>query len=371
MTEDNNSFLQASQSVDRLFNNLSINSTVVPVIDQYADVGEFIAAYEAATVFLTEDQKVRLLTRAFPPGNYRIWYKDNIDKPTISSWIVAKRLIISRYGIEDAKDVHFNRIQNMKFDPRNKEKLYDYVEELAHSLSQALGRCDEETKIRYIKSNLPAEVRLILSHYVDYESNDFTTFLKAIRKYDVIKATEHEKLASMSSTEVKTKLDKLIEEVAELKNSNASIMAVYKTRSRSPYRNNNPNEQYRCPSRSPNRPPGMYVRSYNQNDGGRANYQNPSRQSNEPGYGYRGNRSTSRSPMRRNDEFGAQRIHSSNFDTKSMQKDHNPVPFSFDMEEYYRKYRMPPYPCRKCEGKNLFHWENHHELFKNLMDLKE
>lgn len=185
MSQDGN------KSIDQLIGMLSISNVSVPRLDKFRDVFEFINEFETVTATLTDEQQLKTLIKAFPPGRLRSWYEREI-KPLIvtnPTWSVVKAKIIAYYSDREDRDRYFTKLHAMKFNPDGQDKLFVFVEDMLYAFSKAFGNTSDDVKIRYVKSVLPPTVAQCLSQNTDYNTpTDLVQFLKAIRQFDMSRA---------------------------------------------------------------------------------------------------------------------------------------------------------------------------------------
>lgn len=258
-TNNSSNSLDVTKSLDQLCAQLSINHIAVPRVDAYKDIFEFVNEFETVSATLSDEQQLKLLIKAFPPGRLRTWY-DNELKPLIdanSTWLTVKAKIIDRYSDAEDRDRHFAKLQGMRYKENSNEKLFDFVEELLFVFVRAFTKVDDDTKIRYVKSVIPANISHVLNQNNDFVSpRSLNEFLKAIRRYDKSRAN-----GSMSSSEAdKVKTSELITLIKELvkqeTSKNNKIVAAVQPNSRG-------NSYERNSDRRPNSP------RWTQSDGSR------------------------------------------------------------------------------------------------------
>lgn len=181
-----------TRSVGQLCTQMSLTNIKVPRLDAYGDVFEFINEFELATATLPDDQRVKLSVKAFQNGRYQNWY-DITMKPLIdsgTSWQSIKTKIIERFSVNEDRDRHFSKLQQMKFVDNGSMKLYDYVEELLFSFHKVFPKVEEvDTKTRYIKSNLPNLIKPYLTLINSYNKpKDMEDFMSGIRQFDILRS---------------------------------------------------------------------------------------------------------------------------------------------------------------------------------------
>lgn len=397
-----------SRSIDQLVNRFSVVGINVPRIDSYKDIFEFVNEFETVTATLPDDQSMKLLVKAFPPGRLRTWYdrelKALIDQGT--TWSIVKPKIIQRYSDTEDRDRHLKRLQGMKFIDDGQHKLFDYVEELLYSFDKAFEGCGDGTKIGYVKNSLPSSVSQVLIHNNDY--NNATTlepFMRSIRQFDksrLVSSNDEQTSHKISTNELTSILKELVKEIKHSSDSKPKVAAM-----QSPGRGNSPIREacYNRPGspRDQFRPQFSYDRNRNSRtnrDPSSYGYQSPFRERSpsprrqfvayEPNYNRQEQRSNHQAvrqsydsqnqlynrnqPTARQDTYQGQRYGSPSFqrrqyDNNQMQQvfdrqyhrgnDKNqvsPVNKAFSDTLYYQKFGVPPTPCPRC---GLMHWERH------------
>lgn len=239
-----------TKSVDQLCTQLSLTNIKVPRIDTYEDVFEFISEFEMATATLPEEQRTRLLVKAFPPGRLHAWYESELAPliKSISTWKAIKEKIIQRYSDTEDRDRHFHRLKEMVFVDNGRNKLYDYVEDLVYSFNKAFPKeKDDDTKIRFIKSSLPTSIKPKLTIINDYSNaNTMADFMRAIRQYDILNFGTSNKNEDqgekISRSEMVTLLKELVKGVRQEGEATRNVVATLqpKLRESSPQRINDP-----------------------------------------------------------------------------------------------------------------------------------
>lgn len=399
-----------SKTLDQIFGQLSLANIVVPKIDTYKNVFEFINEFESDTAMLPDDQKCRLLAKAFPAGRYMAWYEKEI-KPIItsSSWKTVKNKIIERYSDTEDRDRHLRRLDSMKFNQDGTLKLFDFVEELSFSFSKAFPNEDDNTKIRYIKNKLPSAILPTLSTISQYSTaSRMEDFLKGIRQYDILKAgcqtTDDSSGEKLKVNELVTVLKDLVNGIKQQAPTNVVSAVVPRgsspvdsrrremigqrdsRRDNSPGRVNYRNYHDRSPSPfgrrfeqrspSPARPSvsSTYRNQYNNehyNNQNISKYPNPNHnpqnyQQNQiqPANNYQSKTYLrGRSPPPRNYQQGncpADNSHNNNEpyyqSNRQVGSQLNKVSGAFNSEHYYARFGYPPTPCANCQS---MHWMRH------------
>lgn len=189
---DSSMFADVTKSVDELRAQISMSNVKVPRIDAYKDVFDFISEYEMATATLPDEQRLKLLVKAFPPGRLKSWYDKEVE-PLVthhSSWSTIKNKIIQRYSYTGDQDRHFKKVITKKFDPSGSSTLFDHVEDILFSFVKAFpSEKSDTTQIQFIKSSLPSAITPTLTTINRFNNpKDLKDFLEGIRQYDIIKA---------------------------------------------------------------------------------------------------------------------------------------------------------------------------------------
>lgn len=374
-----------TKSVDQLCAQLSVTNIAVPRIDTYNDVYDFISEYEMATATLSDEQKLKLLIKAFPPGRYANWFKINI-KSYRETWSSVKDMIIARFSSTEDKDRQLRRLHELKFDTKGSSKLYDFVEDLLYSFNVAFPEVkDDEKKIRYIKSRLPSATHKLLITINQYNSSKLLKdFMDGIRQYDTIKSeqTATEEPGKLKSSEVYSMLKDLAETIKKQNEVTCSaVAALQRPRSPSPVappRNTNYQSNYQARGRSPqpyypsnnNQQQHNYQSSYGQRSPSPArrhlDYTTNNRPSQSQGYYYKQNYdNNSNQHSKTNQQHSAPRSPSPMRPSTNQHpikhepnvcKDTSGYKQAFDSNYYYNKFGYPPYPCPNC---SMMHWAKH------------
>lgn len=405
----NNIFEQSTQdvskSIDQLVGQLTFGNISVPRLDRYKDVFEFINEFETVTATLSNEQQLRILIKAFPPGRLRAWYDREIKSHVAnnSPWATVKAKIISYYSDKEDQDRYFSRLHSMKFDPEGHEKLFVFVEDLLYVFGKAFNQVDSnDVKIRYVKSVLPPSVSQSLSQNSNFANpTDMTQFLKAIRQYDTSRA--HETIGQSDNKHVNTaELVKIIKDLVKQESEKSTkIIAAMLPNARGASPNRNFDSRAESPRRTrfdeprqrdlessftnqgQNRPSGYDRRSPSpgrRNVNGNQsynwpNYHHPTGRYNridDPRGSYQGNRYGRPSSPYVNDRARSQSPGGANIPAQSGQQarnnqgynhlanDHysNPTqqPSAFSDETYYGMFGVPPRACGNC---GAMHWDRH------------
>lgn len=382
---------------ESLCTHLSISNIIVPKIDAYTDIFDFIVEYEQVTATLPDSQKNKLLVKAFPPGRFRAWYDKEI-KPNENSetWQTIKTKIIERYSGQEDKDRHFKKLQTLKFNPEGHIKLLDFVEELLYSFIKAFPTLnDEDTQIRYIKSNLPPEtINSLLSNSDFSSAKSVNQLFKAIKLYDHLKINQGSKESQMKmkpsdlTTLIKEIVKGIQKEGETTRNAVAALHQSPRLQASSPNHephHQNFNDQRRdisparqgyyhsrerssSPHNSRQRPASPNINPHSINRPWVDQQQNYHRDRNASNYNQaninlnryqqsllndRGIINRSPSPQRRNYNYNERRSYQ---DHNGYQQTRNENPPAFNVEQYYKKFGVPPTPCSNC---GFLHWQRH------------
>lgn len=417
ITMDSTISLDFSRSIDQLCNQLSISHIVVPKIDTYKNIFEFISEFEMVTAMLPDNQRVKLLVKAFPAGRHMAWYEDMIKSlASNASWKNIKPKIIERYSDTEDRDRHLRRLDTIKFNPEGSVKLFDYVEEIIYSFSKAFPKEGTDTKLRYIKSKLPSKTLLTLSTIPDFISaTSIEDFMKGIRLFDTLKAgsdvTEDSSNEKLKVNELFTVIKDLIEGIKQ--QAATKVVSALTPRSGSPADSRrgemitHPNmRREESPGRNnyrryQERSPSPYGRNYQRSP-------SPARHSNGPNYNnqnYRNDEQYYNRNMERNyhqnrynrpnnypdnNHYNTDNPPTNNTQVTSYERGRSPPPrnfyqnrypmennfnpssynrpsrrmmyqenkpnIAFDSDRYYQRFGYPTQPCPNCEA---MHWVRH------------
>jgi len=352
---------------------LMMNTVTVPRIDQFKDIYLFIGEFELAVANLSDESVMKLAVKAFPSGRYSNWFKANKKKLTEAgrfNWPELKRELIARYAETESKDRHIKRLQTMKFQENGNMKLFDYVEDMIFSLTKGFPKMsDDESKISYVKANLPQGVQTVLTSSNDYnEPSNLESFMKAIRLYDKIRSTssDSQELKPSLAVSLAQMMERVMKEIKDIRteikqDKSAKVAAIQHSkgppfraprddaalgRDRSPYRNFRRESGDRV-ARSPS--PGHQKRYWDQQGSPRG-----PRGSHQP---------TAQEVATREDDKksfvepkvsapSSQPTNSYNDPSRRQQS----FPEAFDSQKYYQKFGYPDYPCRNC---GAGHWMRH------------
>lgn len=402
-----------SKSVDQICTTLSMNNIVVPRIDKFKDIFDFISEFEMVTATLPDDTRTNLLVKAFPPGRYQAWYNKNLkDLISVKSpWSTIKQKLIQRYSDVEDRDRHLQRLQDMKFVDRGQEKLFEYVEDIILSFEKAFPKIeDDDSKIRYVKSRLPKEIQPDLRRINDY--NNPTTleqFMKAVREYDRLKVGESDrssvtldKLTSSEMVNILKEIAKGVKQEAEATRNTIAALRPQSPGTRSLHRYGNEQRYQReasplqpststyhmnqprpiSPFGSPRyqRDPSPRRQSVQQNYGNRDSYQQ--RSGYDAQYRYRSGSHERNGPTDYYEQRGQVRGRSPSSNHRPNYQDHmtgqqtsnlnrsnehaNTQDQShvgaFSSELYYEKFGKPRTPCQHC---GYMHWSRHCQNYLN------
>jgi len=145
MSEQNqsSSIGDMSRSIENLCNQLPLINLSIPRIEQTADVLDFIREFESATVTLSNEQIVKMLSKSFPSGKHLVWYKNMLTKLESEglalNWPNIKKQIMCRYSNIDERDRQFKHLSTLKFVDKSGNKFYDFVEDMLFPFNQALA----------------------------------------------------------------------------------------------------------------------------------------------------------------------------------------------------------------------------------------
>lgn len=368
-----------TKSVEQLCNQLTLSNVVVPKIGAYKDVFDFLNEFESVTATLPEEQKKTLLVKAFPPGRLRNWYDEKI-KSLISdpkaNWKTITDKIAQRYSETEERDRYFKRLNEMKFDPKGQQKLFDFVEDLCYSFSKAFpSEKDDDTKIRYVRSVLPSALKPSLAMIQDYSfPKNLDTFMRGIRQYDSLNPSEQsptgDKQDQLKSSELVTVLKELVKGVRQEGEATRNVVAALKNtvREPSPQRSRRERYDYSRPRSPSNVPPSQTIQTnrersvspYNRRPypsspqpGRKIIGQNPSyQQANNNAQGTPNQyypHARGQSPAK----YYKEPAGSTQANTPQGKGSKNQA---FDEAFYFNKYGVPPRPCSNCQ---YMHWERH------------
>lgn len=336
-----------SKSMDQLCYQLSYANVNITPLKDAANIYDFIAGFELATAGLSEEQRVPLLAKGFPPGRYRHWYENNLQ-PLINSkgsWQEAKAKLIERFTEPKDRDRHFMKLKKLQYDPDGKESLTEFVDEVTYAYEKAIGsrsvggREDDTLLIQHVKASLPQSVVTTLSVYSDYrDAKTIGELYKAIREYDSLRGSSPKNNNSDKSSmaEFTSMFQQLISGMKQEQEAtrNTIVAAIKEDRQ---YRTISKEQSYRdrSPIRSEDRNQPM------QNNRDNYRYSNQPMQSKSPTYPRRD--SGRRSP------YGSPRPRRPNEPTNHPPNDRKGFNRpAFNSETYYERFGMPSSPCEVC-----------------------
>lgn len=355
--------IDLSKSVDTICATLSMTNISVPRIDKSRDVREFINEFEFATEALPEESRLKLLAKAFPPGRYKSWYEREVAKAVQrgAKWKAIRNKIRDQYSDAEERDIHLRKLTELNF-VEGKGRLRDFVEDLVYSFEQAFPTVeDDESKIRFVKSKIPATLQPELVRLNEYnEVKSYEVFMKGIRQFDKFKQWDQAKrveLAEKGEKVTKSELAELIKSLAEATRKEGeatrNVLAALRSRPREPSpgraryeRGQSPRRPSRESSpfdtrrreRSPFNPNPTKFRS-TENQG---NYQKG-----------RDGMETYHSAAKPKDPMKISDPARSDLPASSQESGSKGV---YDQEAYFAKYGKPPGPCSSC---GYMHWNKH------------
>lgn len=328
-----------SRSVDQLCTQMSMVSVKIVPLNTYSDVGDFITEFELVTTGLSDDQKVALLAKAFPPGRYRSWYETDL-KPILSSacsWRTAKRMILDRFSETELRDRHVTKLKELKFDPDGDQSLLEFVDDMAYSYMKALPDSkDQETLIRLIKASIPHETKATLNVYHEFrDAKCVDSLKKAAKQFDIARTKPRKpKSSDVNAIQDLTKaIQSLVVGVKkDTETTRDAIVAAV-------------NSQFDRQNRERSR------ERYRRADSPRqSRYRQDHLQKNDDN-NYR--RQASQSPYGRNRSKTPPRSESPKVDAANRSKEQS---MAFDSHKYWELHKKPPSPCVNC---GLWHWIRH------------
>lgn len=336
-------FQDVTRSVDQLCNQMSLANIKIPRYDACSDVFDFITEFDTVTTALSDDQKVMLLNKSFPPGCYRSWFESEL-KPMIDkkrSWREVKNKIINRFSSTEDRDRHFTRLRELKFDLDGRQCLLDFVEDIIFSYKKAFPVDDgSDSCIRYVKAALPQSLRSILSADPDFRNATNEDMLKkSAKQYDLTRSDRasskvNDRLATQELASLLKEMMIGIRKDNEL-TRNSVVAALQQTRE---YRSDSKNVRYergQSPSHSNYRPRAM-----------------------SPSYAGRRTPSPRRYSTDNQDRRYVQTSDTSagkDYQLKESQNLEENVE-AFDSKIYYARFGKPSSPCSRC---NCWHWSRH------------
>lgn len=341
-------FQDVTRSVDQLCVQMSLNNVSVPRFSSYNDVFDFLTEFETATTASSDDQKLVLLAKAFPPGRHRAWYETDLA-PLIKGnapWSVVKSKLIARFSDTEDRDRHFVRLRELNFNPESGQKLLDFVEDILYSYKKAYPKnSDAETCVRYTKASIPAPLKPSLGMIPGYkDAIDEESFKKAIKQFDASRSglSDGKKSDRIGATELANILKDMMSGIRkENEVTRNAIVSALRSNDR--------------PQQNDNR------RGYSPR---RRDYQSPSRDNRRPSTNYHENRPASPHGLGYNNRNNDRPDPKS--ETREAQDQQNkPIQTSehaFSTEKYFARFGKPPSACDQC---NDWHWIRHCPLHLN------
>lgn len=337
--------LDVSRSVDQLCTQMSLANVKVTPFASFSDVYDFIAEFELNTTGVSDDQRIVLLAKAFPPGRHRSWFEVEI-KPIIKrkgSWAEAKKLLIARFGDSEDRDKYFAKLKELKFDESSGQSLMDFIDDLSFIFNKSFpGQPDDTSLIRYLKASLPKNVRSSLNLYSEFrDAATMETLKKAARRYEDSRTTASTQSADTSTLK---ELSKMIQElVSGLRKDNETtrnaVMMALNGHRNEPANNSSSNPAVYRNSRGSPSPNRM------ETNNGRLNLRPMQSRSPSPNRN-RIDRYGRGTPPPRGNSPGYRR-----------DSDHRSEPVeAFDTSAYYAKYGRPKTACSLCGS---MHWSRH------------
>jgi hypothetical protein len=351
MVNDDQSNMNISQefskSMDQLCYQLSYANVNITPFKDAASVYDFIAVFELATAGLSDEQKVPLLAKGFPPGRYRHWFENNLH-PLIKekkSWQEAKAKLIERFTEPKDRDRHFKKLKKLEFDPEGRQTLTEFVDEVTYAYKKAISplmadREGDTLLIQHVKASLPPSVVTSLSVYSDYrEAKTIEDLNKAVREYDSLRSSSPGKSTDVNNSlaEFTTLFQQLITGMKQEQEAtrNTIVAAIKEDRQ---YYTAFKDRAYR--DKSPAR--DNYRDQHMQNDRDNRRYPSSQDRAGSPGY--------SRRDYGRRSPFGSPRAR--RFNERPSQSSDNvnkePKRSAFNSEAYYKRFGVPDSPCDVC-----------------------
>lgn len=393
---DATSAQEVSRSIGQLCSTFSLTNIKIPRFDSFKDVHDFVAEFEELTITMSDEQKLIVVSKAFPIGCHRTWFESNVS-PLIKEnkfWVDVKRTLIDRFSIEKSEDRDFVKLHSLKFDEESDKSLLSFVDDVLYYYRKAYGPDHDIQAIRHIKANLPTRVTSSLSNYSEYrEARTIEDLKKAAKLYDLSKGSiQHARISREATHEltqaIKEMITKLSSESKQTREAVASL-AAFQARDKStnsvqePSRNASPSREYYTKGRplSPGlhqqqipRYPEPYKRSvspgYSNNDYGwpksprRYGYNSPS--GNIPRLSYQ-NQNTYRPQAYQNYERPSSPqmpLQSPPYQEALKQKS-EVQENAFNSNMYFARFGKPPTPCQQC---NAWHWRNHCPFMMNHLN---
>lgn len=358
-SENQSALLDMTRSASQWYNQMSISNINVPKFSSTKDVYDFIIEYEDVTATLADEQRPKLLNKAFRPGDHSSWFEIEL-KPAIDEgkpWSHIKSKIIDRFSIQGDRDRHFTRLRELKFNPDSQRMLLDFVDDMLYSYKRAYNSdFNEESCIRFIKSSLPQGTQATLSADTDYrEARNIETLKRAAKQYDLSRRLGD---SSPSNRQATSELASMVKELA------ASFRKELELSMKDNAMTRKDNETTRNAV--------VAALRFNQRDNDSSNRESQPRSTYQdrrtPSPAFR-QRSPSPRPYDRNYSSAAK---ASNKDGPSGSKEklqrygegaNESKREAFSSKSYFEAFGMPPSPCTLC-NENSWHWSKH--CFKNL-----
>lgn len=354
MANDTSVFQEMSKSVDQWCTQWSVTNAKVPTYDSCVDVYDFIGEYEDATTHLSDDQKIKLLNRAFPRNCHRSWYENEIKPITGGKWSEVKTKIIERFSTHGDVDRHMAKLKNLKYDQDGAKLLIDFVDDIVYSYKRAFkDKFDVASCISFLKASLSPNMQANLSIYPEYrEAASIEELKRAAKQYDNRKisgADNHStnKANAEAASVVKELVESLKKQLDISRKDNEAMRKDHESTKKAVVAALESVSQARRPRSSDRRGSSKEYRYYRSSSRGSSKASNsPSRLDNSGNYHNKGEglKESSKAPGRSHDA-----------------NNNGGVPKSviFDSESYFAKFGVPPCPCRRC--KTGWHWERHCE----------
>lgn len=333
-----------TRSASQWYNQVSIANIIVPKFSVSKDVYDFVSEYEDVTSTLTDEQRSKLLIKAFPPGDHRSWFEVEL-KPLVDlgrPWSQLKSKIIDRFSIQADRDRHFTRLRELRYDPTGPRMLLDYIDDMLYSYNRAYKEdFSEESCVRYIKSSLPKVIHAKLSAYSDYrDARDVISLKRSAKQYDISQRSEpvlspDHRATNELTLAIKDLVVSLREELASSKKDNSNIRKENDSMKKeilSALRQNQSNLDRQI------RPNSTYE----------------SRRSPSPAF-----RRRSPSPRSGDNRYLSMPKPVNTWESQARNEDkRDGQRQAFSSQSYFELFGMPPSPCSLC-NENLWHWSKH------------
>ena len=175
-------------SFNQMLTQMSLANVSIPKFTTGTNVFEFITEYELATITLSDEQRVKLLVRAFTPGDYRAWFETELEPLIVAgiSWSTAKAKVLDRFSYANDTDNHFLALRDLRYDVRSGRPVIDFIDKMIYTYRKACPKDQgDDTVIRYIKTALPKEVLAHLQNDTNFrEAKDLDSIKIAVRRFD-------------------------------------------------------------------------------------------------------------------------------------------------------------------------------------------